>query len=67
VTVVPVHLEGTRDALPPGNIVPRPGNIRIEFGEPLDPHELEKQGEGDEPHERITNALQAAMTRQGRS
>jgi long-chain acyl-CoA synthetase len=62
VPVVPVHLQGTRDALPPGRFVPRPGgSIRIVFGKPLDPHQLERDGEGEEPYQRITNALQDAM------
>jgi len=63
VAVVPVHLEGTRKALPPGRWLPRPANIRIKFGEPLDPHELEKKGKGDQPHERITNALSDEMAK----
>jgi len=67
VPVVPVHLEGTRAALPPGRWVPRPGRIRIEFGAPLDPRELEKTGKGDQPHERITSALRDEMARLGRN
>jgi long-chain acyl-CoA synthetase len=75
VPVVPVHLEGTRDSLPPGNYLPRPGTIRIKFGAPLDPHDLEKLGQARqkagangktkrvEPHERITRALHEKMAR----
>jgi long-chain acyl-CoA synthetase len=66
VPVVPVHLEGTRDALPPGRVLPRPGRIRITFGQPLDPRELEQKGRGDQPHERITSALHEEMARLGR-
>jgi long-chain acyl-CoA synthetase len=62
VPVVPVHIEGTRDALPPGRWVPRPGkHIQIIFGEPVDPRQLESEGEGDNPHERITSALRDKM------
>jgi long-chain acyl-CoA synthetase len=62
VPVVPVRIKGTRDALPPGRWVPRPGRyIQIVFGAPLDPKELERQGPGDEPSERITNALRDKM------
>jgi long-chain acyl-CoA synthetase len=61
VPVVPVHLQGTREAWPPWRWVPRPGRIRIDFGEPLDPRELEKKGKGDQPHERITSALYDQM------
>ena len=64
--VVPVHLEGTRNALPPGRVLPRPGRIRITFGPPLDPRELERKGSGDQPHERITNALHEEMAKLGR-
>ena len=55
--VVPVHLQGTRESLPEGRYIPRPGRIEITFGSPLDPRKLEKEGQGDEPYERITNAL----------
>jgi len=61
VPVVPVTLQGTRDSLPPGRYIPRPARIQITFGEPLDPHELEANGHGDEPYERITTALHDAM------
>jgi long-chain acyl-CoA synthetase len=67
VPVVPVHLDGTREALPPGRVLPRPGRIRIAFGQPLDPRELQQKGKGDRPHERITNALYDEMARLGRS
>jgi long-chain acyl-CoA synthetase len=63
VPVVPVHLEGTREALPPGHVLPRPGPIRIPFGPPLDPRELEQKGKGDQAHERITSALRDEMAR----
>ena len=61
VPVVPVTLKGTRDSLPPGRYVPRPGWVQITFGAPLDPHELEKKGQGVQPYERITNALREEM------
>ena len=67
VPVVPVHLEGTRDSLPPGQWVPRMGRIEITFGSPLDPRELEKQGQGDQPFERITNALHDKIAALARS
>jgi long-chain acyl-CoA synthetase len=62
--VVPVSVQGTRDALPPGHGVPRPGGvIHVTFGEPLDPHDLEKKGKGKKPSERITSALHDEMAR----
>lgn len=63
VPVVPVSITGTRDALPPGHWLPRPGCIQITFGEPLDPHQLERNGKGDEPHERIINALSEELAK----
>jgi long-chain acyl-CoA synthetase len=62
VPVVPVRIKGTRDALPPNRWLPRPGrHIQIIFGDPIDPHQLEHEGEGDQPSERITNALHDKM------
>jgi long-chain acyl-CoA synthetase len=57
VPVVPVFIAGTHDALPVGAILPRPRKVRVIFGDPLDPRELERTGVGKEPHERIVNAL----------
>ena len=61
VPVVPVSIRGTREAMPPGKALPRPGKIVIVFGEPLDPHDLERQGEGEEPQDRITDALRESV------
>jgi long-chain acyl-CoA synthetase len=63
VPVVPVSIAGTREALPPGRWLPRPGRIRVTFGEPLDPRQLEQKGKGDEPSERITSALHDEMAK----
>jgi long-chain acyl-CoA synthetase len=57
VPVVPVFLHGTHEALPPGKALPRPTPITVVFGPPLDGRELEQQGEGDQPHDRIAHAL----------
>lgn len=40
VPVVPVWIEGTRDVLPPGRWLPRPGRVRVVIGEPLAPERL---------------------------
>jgi long-chain acyl-CoA synthetase len=56
--VIPVYIEGTREALPRGESLPRPYPISITFGEPLDPRQLAEEGEGDTVPARITNALQ---------
>jgi long-chain acyl-CoA synthetase len=57
VPVVPVAIHGAHEAFPPGRILPRPGRIRVIFGEPLDRAQLEKEGRGDQPMDRITSAL----------
>jgi long-chain acyl-CoA synthetase len=57
VPVVPVVVQGTRDALPPGSRLPRSLPITVTIEQPLDPRTLQCQGTGREPHERITNAL----------
>jgi long-chain acyl-CoA synthetase len=63
VPVVPAFEQGTREALPPGRLLPRPGHVRVVFGAPLDPRELEQRGKGDTPHERITSALHDELAR----
>ena len=57
VLVVPVYLDGTRDALPPGAFFPRFHRIRVIFGEPIKPEQLAKEGVGTEAPERIVSAL----------
>jgi 1-acyl-sn-glycerol-3-phosphate acyltransferase len=34
--VIPVALAGTRQVLPPGSVVPRPGRIEVKIGKPLE-------------------------------
>jgi long-chain acyl-CoA synthetase len=57
VPVVPVFIRGTHEAMPPGKVWPRLGKIVVVFGKPLDPRELDKQGEGKQPQDRIVQAL----------
>jgi long-chain acyl-CoA synthetase len=57
VPVVPVSIHGTHEAMPPGKAWVRPKKVTIIFGKPLDPRELEQQGEGDQPQSRIAQAL----------
>ena len=57
VPVVPVFIAGTHEALPVGAVLPRLRKVRVTFGKPLDPRELERAGKGKEAHERIVNAL----------
>jgi len=55
--IVPVYLEGTAKALPIGAFFPTPTKIRVWFGEPVQAPQLDKEGEGETPQERIANAL----------
>src|SRR5215204_2104648 len=57
VPVVPVFIDGTHEAMPPGRVWVRPRKVTIIFGRPLDPRELEQHGEGDQPQCRIVQAL----------
>jgi long-chain acyl-CoA synthetase len=58
VPVVPVAIRGAHEAFPPGRMLPRLRSIAIAFGEPLDPVDLERQGQGSDGEHRIANALQ---------
>jgi len=55
--VVPVFIAGTHEVLPVGAVLPRLKKVKVTFGKPLDPRELERAGKGKELHERIVNAL----------
>jgi 1-acyl-sn-glycerol-3-phosphate acyltransferase len=44
--VIPVALAGTRQVLPPGSVVPRPGRIGVKIGKPL---ELAPELDGEAP------------------
>lgn len=65
--VVPVYIQGTREAMPPEAAWPRPGQVTISFGPPCDPRELAQQGQGDNAPTRMVQALQervASLARQ---
>ena len=57
VPVVPVSICGTHQAMPPGKTLPWPKRIAVAFGQPLDVDDLEQQGEGNQPQDRIVQAL----------
>ncbi|MFP4069336.1 MAG: AMP-binding protein [Opitutales bacterium] len=60
VPVVPVRIEGTREALPPGRIRPRRGRVRIWFGEPCRAEALSEGSSGEAPKD-IAEALRAKV------
>jgi long-chain acyl-CoA synthetase len=61
VPVVPVVIHGTREAMPPGQALPRPKNVTVVFDRPLDVDDLEQQGEGEGSQDRIVQALHDRM------
>jgi long-chain acyl-CoA synthetase len=61
VPVVPVFIQGTREAMPIDAALPKPGQITITFGPPCDPHGLAQEGEGDSFATRLVRALQARV------
>jgi long-chain acyl-CoA synthetase len=61
--LIPVWIEGSGKALPPGAKWPRRIGLGITFGAPLDPKQLEQRGTGGQPHERVANALREEMVR----
>lgn len=61
VPVVPVIIQGTSEALPPGRQIPRLKPVRVRFGQPLDPREVTGTGEADRTWKRINQALHDQM------
>ena len=57
VPVVPVYLDGTREALPPGSFFPHRVHVRIIFGDPVLPAQLIEEGKGKTDNERIARVL----------
>jgi long-chain acyl-CoA synthetase len=61
VPVVPVFIDGTERALPPGRALPRRARVSVVFGAPLDPRELATRGRADDAAHRISDALRDAV------
>ncbi len=64
--VLPVYIAGTRSAMPPGSLLIRPKKVTVHFGVPVSSETLENEGEGENPHERIINALKQRVAELGR-
>jgi long-chain acyl-CoA synthetase len=67
VPAVPVWIEGTRKALLPGSLRLKPTPVSLRFGEPATAAELEAEGAGATPEERIASGLRARVQRLGES
>lgn len=63
--IVPLRMTGTGDSMPPGSLWPRPGRVRIAFGEALRPgRELDARTRLERTRS-ITDELRAAVERLG--
>jgi long-chain acyl-CoA synthetase len=67
VPVVPAFISGTHEAMPPGQALPRPKKVTVTFGQALDVYDLERQGDGEEPQDRIARALRERIAELGRT
>jgi long-chain acyl-CoA synthetase len=65
--VIPVFIQGTEQALPPGRFLPRPSKIIVHFGKPIDVANLrdaaEEGGQDQGRHTRITTILEKTIVR----
>jgi long-chain acyl-CoA synthetase len=59
--VVPVRIEGTYGAWPPQRRFPRPGRVRVRFGEALDPKRWEDLEAGKGGEERVAMEIRQAV------
>lgn len=59
--VIPVSITNAYRALPAGQAIPDQHPVSVTFGKPYKPSELEAQGQGATPAERIMNALHDRM------
>jgi long-chain acyl-CoA synthetase len=64
--LIPARISGTREALAPGSLRLRLRPIELRLGSPVEPAELEERGTGDNPAERIANALRDRVRDLGR-
>ena len=64
-SVIPVFVHGTHEALPLGKFFPWPRAIRVVLGKPLDARELEREGRGDKPQQKIASALHKKVAELG--
>jgi long-chain acyl-CoA synthetase len=67
VPAVPVRISGSFMALPAGSWVPRFWPIKVSFGPPATADELEREGRGERPEQRIAAALHDRVARLGRT
>ncbi|GAB4229810.1 MAG: hypothetical protein Kow00109_01280 [Acidobacteriota bacterium] len=69
VPVIPVFLEGTFDALPPGTTRLRRNRVRVWFGEAVDPEDFQRAAPGtsaDEAYRSLTTVIEDRVLRLAR-
>lgn len=66
VPVVPVHLEGLHEVMPPGQRIPRRHPVRVRYGGPVEGEELEQAGKGEDSASRIVDGLRTKIARLGK-
>lgn len=67
VTVIPIWIEGSRQALLPGTLRPRLSPVSLRFGEPARAAQLDVEGRGETPEERIASGLRARVEALGKA
>lgn len=65
--IVPIHIDGAGRSLPRGGYLPRPGDVRVRFGTPIDPRPYRQAvSEGRiskrQAYEQITERLKSDIT-----
>lgn len=65
VPIIPVWIEGTYAAWPASRRFPRPGSIRVIFGEPVNADELMDASSSDRPERDIMEGLQRRLAELG--
>jgi long-chain acyl-CoA synthetase len=63
---LPIFIEGTFEALPPGRVLPRLHRVAVRFGEPIDAAELERDA-ADQAHTAMAERLREAVAALGAS
>ena len=58
---VPVRVDGTYEAMPPGSRWPRRKPLAVTFGQPVSADELQREGDGDTPDRKIADALRTRV------
>lgn len=61
VRVVPAYISGTAAALAPGKRLPRPCQVTVRFGNPINPLDAKPDGAGRAHQQSIADAVQAAV------